>query len=336
MAETNTRSPSQPAVVLGLTFLAIGLTFALPYRLVPQAEDSIMFGRVTPEVVNVYACVAWAGWAHFLYAFRGQGNALAKVKDTYKNGRFFAYLGCIAATILVLLGVRTAIGAPFFGALVWVYFIDHFIKAEQAFEGKSRPSESFLSRWLASYQPLLTFGWLSIVLLNVRDVNAHPWVLWVTSLVLGAVVLIFGGWKNLAGGDARSPLISLFFVAEALVWGTVSQYGGQIFLTGVYVFHIAAGSYFHYFGSYFVGNARSRAADRLLNPLAILAVNAAIIGLGYVSARNASLGWLNPILGIQWFTLWVAVHLVLSDVFPAIKAWRFTKSSSPDAQISTS
>lgn len=317
MAESTTHSPAQPGVVLGLTFLLIGLTFALPFELVPEAQS----GDFTPEIANVYACVAWAGWAHFLFAFRGQGSALARIRDEHKHGRRIAYVVCLLIAIIALVGVRSLSGAATFGAVVWVYFIDHFIKAEQSFEGM-RTAGSTLVRWLSSYQPLLTFGWLSVVLMNVGEVNTYPWLLLGVSLALGALVLIFGGWKNLASGDVRGPLLSLFFVAEALVWGTYSRYGGPQFLTGVYVFHIAAGSYFHYLGSYFFANARSRSKDALISPLGILAVNIAIVAVGYVVAHQEALRWLTPILGIQWFTLWVAVHLVISDLFPLVKRWK--------------
>ncbi len=315
MAET-TQSPSQPAVVLGLTFLLIGLTFALPFQLVPEAHS----GEFSPEVANVYACVAWAGWAHFLFAFRGQGSALARIRDGHRNGRLLAYGACLLLTISVLVGLQWVSGVAAFGAVVWVYFIDHFIKAEQSFEGKRGSPASTLVRWLSSYQPLLTFGWLSVVLMNVGDINSSSWALWGTSLALGAVVLVFGGWKSLATGNVRNPLLSLFFVAEAMVWGTYSRYAGPQFLTGVYVFHIAAGSYFHYLGSYFF--ARSRSKDGLLTPLAILAVNLVIVACGYAVAHQSSLRWLTPVLGIQWFTLWVAVHLVASDLFPVVRGWR--------------
>lgn len=321
MPETTPRSSAQPAVVLGLTFLFIGLTFALPHLLIPQQESNAMSEFLSPETANVYACVAWAGWAHFLYAFRGQGNALARVRDESRNGRLTAYVVCIALTIAVLVSVRWAVGPALFGAVTWVYFIDHFIKAEQAFEGKFPAKESFLVRWLSSYQPLLTFGWLSVVLMNVGNIDSQSWALWSISLVLAAIVLTFGGWRKMTQGDARSPLLSLFFIAEALVWGTFSHYGGPMFLFGVYVFHIAAGSYFHYLGSYFVANAKAK--DKLLTPLAILGINVAIIAIGYFVARTDWLRWLVPIFGIQWFTLWVAVHLVLSDLFPSIKRWKF-------------
>jgi hypothetical protein len=326
MSEKATTSPAQPAVVLGLTFLLIGLTFALPFQLVPVTEPSVMSGPVAPEATNVYAVVAWAGWAHFLFAFRGQGNALAKVHDAFRNGRLVAYIATLSSTILVLLGCRAVMGVPVFGALVWVYFIDHFMKAERVFEGKTGPIP-ILARWLTSYQPLLTFGWLSIVLMNVGDINSNSWALWTVSSFLGAVVLVFGGFQRMMEGDSRGPLLSLFFVGEALVWGAVSRSGGQVFLTGVYVFHIAAGSYVHYLGSYFVANAKSKARDKLVTPVATLAVNLAIIVIGILVAQKPSLAWLNPILGVQWFTLWVGVHLVMSDLFPAIKTWRMARNA---------
>ncbi len=268
----------------------------------------------SPEVGNVYACTAWAGWAHFVYAFRGQGSALVRIRER----RLALYVACLALTTIALLGARYAMGVSLFGAVVWVYFIDHFLIAEQSFEGRST---NFI-RWVASYQPLLTFTWLSLVLLDVGKNGSLPWVIWIVSLALGALVLCAGGWKKLSIGDARSPLLSLFFVAEALVWGTVGRYGGPTFLAGVYVFHIAAGSYFHYFGSYFFGHAKAKTADKLLTPWAILAINSAIIGLGWLTAFYEPLFWLKPILGVQWFTLWVALHLAASDIFPFIKKWR--------------
>ena len=314
------QSPAKPAAVLGLTLLLIGLAFALPLRLIPEGEFQMMSGNLSPEVLNVYALTAWMGWAHFIYAFRGQSGALNRLRDTGRSRRILTYLSMVALTIVALFGARSWAGPALFGAVVWVYFIDHFIKAEQSFEGKSQPPP--LVRWLKSYQPLLAFAWLSVVLLNVGHINSLPWSIWVVSAALGALVLGLGGWKNLWSGEARSSLLSLFFIAEALVWGAFSSYGGPIFLTGVYVFHIAAGSFFHYFGSYFYGQSRAKGRDIWLNPLVIIAINVVVIGLGLLTVHTTAVPWLFYILGVPWFTLWVAVHLVVSDLFPAIRKWR--------------
>lgn len=91
-------------------------------------------------------------------------------------------------------------------------------------------------------------------------------------------------------------------------------------MTGVYVFHIAAGSYYHYLGSYFVAVAKTGGKDRMLVPWTIIAVNIAIIMLGCATSYVRELSWLRPVLGIEWFSLWVAVHLVSSDIFPYLKS----------------
>lgn len=306
MAESASRSLAQPGIVLGLTFLVVGLTFAFPHRLVPAGTYADQF---SPEVANVYAFVAWIGWAHFIFAFRGQDISLRRDPPRSR----WTYWSLVVATVAILAGIRAWAGVTLFGAVVWVYFIDHFLKAEQHFEGT--PCGASLPRWIASYQPLLSFTWLSIVLLDVGKITSQPWLIWGISLGLGVMVLTLGGWRRLASGQVRSPLMSLFFIAEALVWGAFARYGGPMFLTGVYVFHIAAGSYFHYFGGYFFAHSSRRG----LSLWAMLGVNIGVVAMGYAVAYAPAMSWLVPILGTQWFTLWVAVHLVTSDLFPAVK-----------------
>lgn len=189
MAGISAPSLARPGIALGLTFLLVGSTFALPFALVPQSEINDLSGRLSPEVANVYACVAWAGWAHFLFAFRGQGGALSRMRDDLRNKRILLYIVSLGAMIAALAGVRWAGGPSLFGVVVWIYFIDHFIKAEHVFEGRS-PSESSITRWLAAYPSLLTFGWLSAVLLNVGSIDSNPWLLWVVSSILAIVVLV--------------------------------------------------------------------------------------------------------------------------------------------------
>ncbi|MEZ5162636.1 MAG: hypothetical protein R2688_02585 [Fimbriimonadaceae bacterium] len=56
-------------------------------------------------------------------------------------------------SFLVLAAMRYVIGTAIFGALVWVYFIDHFLKAEKFFASPKVVPEPILKRWLNSYQP---------------------------------------------------------------------------------------------------------------------------------------------------------------------------------------
>lgn len=316
MSGVTNGSPAQPAVVLGLTFLLIGLSFAIPLHLVPTPSAKATSDLLSPETANVYACVAWAGWAHFLYSFRGQGIALLR---SDLNGRAMLFSGVIVVTVIVLTSLRWLFGPAIFSAAIWVYFIDHFVKAERFFVGRPLANESIFVRWWLNYQPLVAFGWLTVILLDVGGIDSHRWLVWIVSLVLAAIVLLNHGWKKLVSGDSRSPLLSLFFIAEALVWGAFSSYGGAMFLTGVYIFHIAAGSYFHYLGCYFAAQARAKGGDRWLEPVVILAINVGIGLIGFLVMRFQALTFLNPIFGIEWFTLWVGVHLVGSDLFPIIK-----------------
>lgn len=274
---------------------------------------------MSAEVANVYAITAWAGWAHFVFAFRGQGAALLRLTDPERVRRLALYAAAVVLAIALLVPLRLSLGAGVFGAMVWIYFIDHFIKAERTFSGTLNPKESWIRRWLSSYQGLISFTWLTIVLMNVFRVNAYPWTVWVISLGLAAVVLGLGGWQSLSSGAARGPLLALFFIGEALVWGAFSRYGGAMFLTGVYVFHIAAGSFLHYFGSYFFAGTKAGPSDKRSLSIWVVLVNLTVILLGLGATTFDFLKWLNPVFGIEWFTLWVALHLVSSDLFPAIK-----------------
>lgn len=312
------QSLAKPAIVLGLTFLLIGLTFAIPLQLTSRPGPF----EFSKEVSNVYACVAWAGWAHFLYAFRGQFVALTKSTDKLVFTKVLVFAIVALLSLAMLAVTRWAITPAVFGAVTWIYFIDHFIKAEEHFEGHLMGSEPIWKRWIRSYQPLMTFGWLTMVLLNIANVTSNMWLLWGMSLSLAAMVFVFGGWNHLSSGRGRIPLVCLFFIAEALVWGAFTRYGGSNFLKGVYAFHIAAGSYFHYLGSYFYGIGQSRGEDKILHPATILVIHVAIFLLGFWTSHNEPIPWLEPILSPAWFTLWVAFHLVMSDFFPMIRKLR--------------
>lgn len=89
------------------------------------------------------------------------------------------------------------------------------------------------------------------------------------------------------------------------------------FRVGLYIFHIAAASFYHYLTAYFYAESRNaNSDDRMLRPLSILPVNAAMIAVGFGVAWLSVLRWLRPLIGLEWFTLWVALHLAASDLQP--------------------
>jgi hypothetical protein len=319
--------PSRPWLALALTFFLLGLGYGLPFMLVREAPAGLWQGAVAPEVLNLYALTVFAGWAHFVYAWRGQWAATQQLA----GGRRAGYWALVVAALAVLVGLRALLGVMLFSALAWIWFIGHFVKAEMVFSKTTAHQEAAERR--SAYQPVAAFAWLSIVLFNVGHVQERRWLLFVGTATLGALMLGLGGWKHLARGSQRLPVVAFFFLGESLVWGTYGLYMTPAFRTGVYVFHVAGASFFHYLGSYAYGYARTR--DRWLRPLPIVLVNLCLIGLG----ASVAAGWpvpqvrfvLTPMLGIGWFTLWVALHQAASDLLPLWKRRAAGKSLFPSA-----
>jgi hypothetical protein len=309
---------SRPWLALALTFLLLGVGFSLPFPLVKSVPSGIWSGAISPEILNLYALTAFAGWAHFLYAGRGQWGAVARLKWQWRIG----YWALVVLVLGILVGLRALLGIGLFSALVWIWFIAHFVKAEVVFAGDTVPQNT--SAWRTSLPTVISFSWLSAVLFNAGHIQQQRWLLFAGTLALAGAVLALGGWRELFHGEQKLALIALFFLGESLVWGTYGAYMTPAFRTGVYVFHVAGASFFHYMGSYAFGRYRTR--DRLLAIGPILVVNLVVIVLGWVVAAawsnpaNQVVQWaLTPVLGIGWFTLWVALHLAASDLLPM---WR--------------
>jgi hypothetical protein len=323
MSSTTVHSAAQPSsrpwLALALTFLVLGVGYSLPFPLVRSLPPGMWNGVIiAPEVLNLYALTAFAGWAHFLYAGRGQWSGLKRLEWRWQVG----YWALVAAALAILASLRALLGVGLFSALVWIWFIAHFVKAEVVFVGDAVPHKG--SAWRTSLPPVASFAWLSAVLFNLDHIQQNRWALLAGTLALAAAVLALDGWRQLFHGERKLPLIALFFLGEALVWGTYGAYMHPAFRTGVYVFHVAGASFFHYMGSYAYG--RERTGDKWLAIGPILTVNLGVIALGWavsaawhVPAMQTAQWALTPVLGVSWFTLWVALHLAASDLLPI---WR--------------
>lgn len=295
---------------MALMFLFLGIGYALPFRLAPAPPAELWQGAIAPEVLNLYALTVFAGWAHFFYAWRGQFQGTARLASASRAGYWIA----VAAAIALLLVFRSLLGVALFSALVWIWFIAHFVKAELVFAGpvRNHPPASL------SWQPVAAFAWLTLVLFNAVGIDNHAWLLFLGCLVLGVVILLAGGWRSLAQASSFLPALALFFTGEAFVWGAYEPYMHPAFRVGVYVFHVAGASFFHYLGSYAYGQGRAP-NDRLLHIAGVAAVNLALIAVCCVAAWLPALRWLSPVFGLEWFTLWVAAHLAASDLLPVWK-----------------
>lgn len=305
VATTKTTSTSRPFLALGLTFLLLGLGFATPVHLAPHPPEHIWQGSISVETLNLYALIAFAGWSHFIYAWRGQWFATQKLTVPSR----FTYWLLVIIVLLGLMALREWLGVAVFSLAAWVYNIAHFVRAEAFFSGTRETRAAF-------YSPVAAFAWFTLCLFQagpLRDLRT----VFICTLLLATVILIAGGWRLLASGEVLLPLLTLFLLGETLVWCSYSPYMSEAFRVGIYIFHIGAASFYHYLTAYFYAESGNNSQkDSFLRPIAILAINIAVIGAGAAVAWLPALRWLQPLLGVEWFTLWVALHLVASDFFP--------------------
>lgn len=297
------RPTSRPYLALGLTFLLLGTGFSCPFKLVPQAPAHIWEGNISPEALNLYALTAFAGWSHFVYAWRGQWIGSRKLSGRSRSLYWISVLGLLG----VLLGLRTTLGVAVFSLAAWIYNIAHFVKAEIHFSGAHEKRTAF-------YSPVAAFTWFTVCIFRIGPlVNQN--LVYAGTVLIAAGVLIFGGWRLLASGDVRLPLLTLFLLGETLVWASYSP--SEAFRIGVYIFHIAAAGFYHYLTAYaYAESSTILRRDILLRPLTILLLNVAIVLAGCAVGWLHPLRWLQPIMGVEWFTLWVALHLAASDLMP--------------------
>jgi hypothetical protein len=209
----------------------------------------------------------------------------------------------------VLLSLRFWLGVAAFSLLAWVYNIAHFVKAEVFFAGARKTTAAY-------YSPVAAFAWFTLCLFAPGPFKNLLFVFSGTVL-LAVIILLTGGWRLLASGDVRLPLLTLFLLGETFVWSSYGPFMSQAFRVGLYIFHIAAAGFYHYLTAYFFAESANHSRqDAVLRPAAILAINAAIIIAGCAVAWFPALHLLRPVFGVESFTLWVALHLGASDLQP--------------------
>ncbi len=271
-------------------------------------------GQLSFEVLNLYALVVFLGWAHFVYAWQGQWKSSARFAPQWR----VLYWGALLISLVALTVLRSRLGVAVFSLLAWVYNIAHFVKAEAFFAGARKRS--------GFYSPVIAFAWFTLVLFQVGPMEKIA-VASGGSLTLAIVLLALGDWRVLAEGQIRLPVLTLFLLGESLVWTSYGRYMSPNFRVGIYVFHIAGASFFHYLSSYFYASGR----NRFTSPATIVVVNVGFLCAGYAVAHVGRLGWASVWLGPQWFTLWVALHLVGSDLLPVWRRRR--KARIPEPQL---
>jgi hypothetical protein len=300
------------APALALTFLFVGVGYACPFLLFPQNHP--LNGPTSPEILNLYFLFAWMSLAHFIFAYSAQAKTLSRSKINL-TGKYVAGL-IFGGGLLILL--RQSIGVQIFSLLVWIYFIPHFVKAELHFSRTFEPRKS--DGWILYWFPALGFAFFSFAIFAPPTWTKDSWLLF--GLALACIV------AGLAGGvhrQLRQPalatyaLLAFFFIGEGLVWGTYSKYMSPQFRQGVYIFHIATASFYHYFRSYAFAMKKIAPATLLNYWLKIIAINLAVILSGWLVLQHENWQPFQFIFGIQYFTFWVGLHLVSSDIFSWMK-----------------
>lgn len=285
---------------LSFALLLIGVAFAFPLALAGVNHEKAYYAF---DTLNLYSLTAYLGYAHFIFAFEGQFKALKTNTNKVKLG----------ITIIFIYGLNFVlfyyIGYTIFSFLAWIFFIPHFLKAEKIF-----------AQTKSNQQLSITFTWLSFAIFTYAlfGYSYHPKYHTVLVFILILTFLPFFIFKKVFRSQNtyfdNYVILGFFFLGEALVWASYNPYMTGYFRYGVYTFHIAAASFFHYFQSYGFAIQNSDTSKKLIRKFvtANIVITIILIGLTYTNLVNR----FNPVL---FFTVNVATHLASSEVFKIIK-----------------
>jgi len=222
--DADIKATSRPYLALGLTFLLLGVGYAIPLKLVPAPPKHIWEGSLAVETLNLYALTAFAGWSHFAYAWRGQWLASRRLSFASRT----AYWTVVGFLLFLLIALRAWLGVDIFSLLAWVYNIAHFVKAEVFFSGIKETRVGYFS-------PVVAFAWFTLCLFQVGPVG-NPLIAFAGSVSIAVAVLAFGGWHRLAAGEILLPLLTLFLLGETMLWSSYGKYMSEAFRVGIYIF----------------------------------------------------------------------------------------------------
>lgn len=204
--------------------------------------------------------------------------------------------------------------------MVWVYFIPHFVKAELHFIRNFQP-ELGSSAWVLYWFPAVGFAFFTVAIYGPISLSFNTGIL-IAAAGLCIVAALAGNILQQLSEPAFAPyaLLGFFFIGEALVWGTYSKFMTPQFRQGLYVFHIAVASFYHYFRSYGFALRKMRPENFGRYLLLVAAVNFTLILAGSWVAWHPQWKAAQFLFGLPYFTFWVGLHLISSDIFSAMRA----------------
>jgi hypothetical protein len=308
-AAATTRSIDYRALSIALALVCAAIGYAFPLWLFPG--NHVLNGTMSPEILNMYAIVCWMGLAHFVYAYHGQAMALRK-----NPARIAPYGLSMVLAAAVLIALRHALGWMLFSIAMWVYFMPHFIKAELHFGKVLEGAQPNQRRWSVYGFPTVAFTFLSAALFCPIEIAQNHWLM--LSIAAGLILLAVRAGAIQALCDKSTSgymLLGFFLLGEGLVWAMYRQYMVFQFQEGIFVFHVALASFYHYFRSYdFAARTKFKENTGGLNRylIGIFLVNAALLTVGAWSLRAGAAPWL---FDLSFFTFWVGLHQFSSDLF---------------------
>lgn len=314
-------SASSLAGMLLLTALA----YALPFSLYPATHP--FNGPTSPEILNLNFMVGWMGLAHFIYAYYGQAKALSR-----DHKKIAPYLGLLIVGVSVLLTLRHFLGYMLFSFLMWIYFLPHFVRAEILFTNTPNVKSEVAARPGVYIFPALAFAFFTFALFGPVEFISNRW-----NLILLAEATLGAGFALGLVRQLKDKQLSIYallavaLIAEGMVWATYRQYMVFQFQQGIYVFHIAMASFYHYLRSYGYARRMGTLAGTPMNKLflpGILAVNLSVIAIAYILANYFADAPTRFVFDVSYFTFWVGLHQYASDVFNCLKRSPIAQASS--------
>lgn len=284
----------------------VGILYAIPLYFYGIFSSDLPRAK---EIFNVYVGTAFLGLSHFIFAYEGQFKALAN-RATWNTRLVFISLLLLAALALAL--TRNYLGIRYFSLLAWIYFIPHFLKAETFFE-KNEKTDKAQDRKAIIFATFC-FAFLTTSLyLPVESATS------LVHFIIGVVLGLNGFIELRRSKSTPRPtlyLVGFFILAEALLWSRYRLYMSEIFREGVYVLHIAIASFYHYLRAYEF--AATRVENRKRFWVKVLTVNSVVITLGILSLLEFTPAAVQPLFHPIYFTFWVALHLIASDIFQRV------------------
>ncbi len=187
-ARADTQQDMSAPLCLALSFLLAGLAYASPLLLIPKTHPFSY--AMSMEIINLYCIVAWMGLSHFIFAYMGQAKAFKQ--SGVAGNKILAFVAILIIFTVALGSISGLMGSRPFAAIVWIYFIPHFIKAERLFAAAGQNQGASPQRRFVFVFPTLAFTYFTFVLFCPLAMIEPRWKLIGLALLIVALSWRFG------------------------------------------------------------------------------------------------------------------------------------------------